>query len=173
MGQGVEAERERAADTVRAALEDAGVEWEQSAPYTFVAVLPGTRKLKTALALTVGAHSLAMSAFVIRHADENHAAFHRWLLERNVRMYGVAFAVDKLGDVYLNGRLPLAAVSAEEIDRILGVVLQTADDSFNTLLEIGFATSIRREWDWRVERGESLRNLEAFARFAAPENRAP
>ncbi|MET7299710.1 YbjN domain-containing protein [Embleya sp. NPDC005575] len=171
MGYVVEAEQDRAAETVRAALKDAGIEWEQSAPTTFVAVLPGTRKLKTALSLTVGAHTLAVSAFVIRHADENHAAFYRWLLERNVRMYGVAFAVDNLGDVYLNGRLPLAAVSVDEVDRILGVVLQAADDSFNTLLEIGFAGSIRREWDWRVERGESLRNLEAFARFAAPENR--
>jgi len=164
-------EQERAAETVRAALQDAGVEWDRPAEGTFVAVLPGTRKLKTTVSLTVHAHTLAISAFVIRHADENHAAVFRWLLERNVRLYGVAFAVDGLGDVYLNGRLPLAAITAEEIDRILGVVLQTADDSFNTLLEIGFATSIRREWDWRVEHGESLKNLEAFARFAAPENR--
>ena len=36
------------------------------------------------------------------------------------------------------------------------------------MLEIGFGTSIRREWDWRVKRGESLRNLEAFAAFADP-----
>jgi putative sensory transduction regulator len=167
----VEAEQETAADIVRASLTDMGVEWEEPKDDTFVATLPGTRKLKTTVALTVNAHTLAVSAFVVRHADENHAAFYRWLLERNVRLYGVAFAVDKLGDVYLNGRLPLAAVTPEEIDRLLGVVLQTSDDSFNTLLELGFANSIRREWDWRVERGESLRNLEAFARFAAPENR--
>ncbi|WP_406283914.1 YbjN domain-containing protein [Embleya sp. NBC_00896] len=165
------AQQDQAAETVRAALKDAGVEWEQPKPDTFVAVLPGTRKLKTTVALTVNAHTLAVSAFVVRNADENHAAFYRWLLERNVRLYGVAFAVDKVGDVYLNGRLPIGAVTTDEVDRILGVVLQAADDSFNTLLEIGFATSIRREWDWRVERGESLKNLEAFARFAAPENR--
>jgi hypothetical protein len=40
------------------------------------------------------------------------------------------------------------------------------------MLEIGFGTSIRREWDWRVKRGESLKNLEAFAAFADPERRA-
>jgi hypothetical protein len=39
-------------------------------------------------------------------------------------------------------------------------------------LELGFAESIKREWDWRVKRGESLRNLQAFARFADPERRA-
>ena len=58
------------------------------------------------------------------------------------------------------------AVSAEELDRLLGAVLSYADDHFNTMLEIGFGSSIRREWDWRVKRGESLRNLEAFADFA-------
>jgi len=41
-------------------------------------------------------------------------------------------------------------------------VLTYADESFNTILELGFATSIRREWEWRRARGESTRNLEAF-----------
>jgi hypothetical protein len=52
-------------------------------------------------------------------------------------------------------------------------VLTYADEHFNTMLEIGFGTSIRREWDWRVKRGESLRNLEAFAAFADPARRPP
>ncbi len=78
-------------------------------------------------------------------------------------MYGLAFAINKLGDIYLVGRLPLGAVNAIELDRILGSVLQYSDSSFNPLLEIGFASAIRREWAWRVSRGESLSNLEAFA----------
>jgi len=44
----------------------------------------------------------------------------------------------------------------------LGVVATTADDSFNVILELGFAESIRREWVWRRSRGESTANLEAF-----------
>ena len=54
------------------------------------------------------------------------------------------------------------AVTPEEVDRLLGAVLTYADESFNTILELGFATSIRKEWDWRRSRGESTRNLEAF-----------
>ena len=65
----------------------------------------------------------------------------------------------------------LAAVSTEEIDRILGSVLTYADEWFDTALELGFRSSIEKEWDWRVKRGESLRNLEAFRRFAEPANR--
>jgi hypothetical protein len=99
---------------------------------------------------------------VCRNPDENHARVYRWLLERNLRMYAVAFAVDHSGDIYLDARLPLSAVTDDELDRLLGSVLTHADESFNAILELGFATSIRKEWEWRISRGESTRNLEAF-----------
>ena len=63
----------------------------------------------------------------------------------------------------------MSAVTAEEIDRVLGQVLEAVDEDFNTLLELGFSGSIRREWAWRVSRGESLKNLEAFAHLMADE----
>jgi hypothetical protein len=103
--------------------------------------------------------------------DENREQLWAWLLQHNARMYGLSYSIDTVGDVYLTGRLPHAAVTAEEIDRLLGSVLTYADEHFNTMLEIGFGSSIRREWDWRVKRGESLRNLEAFAAFADPARR--
>ena len=84
------------------------------------------------------------------------------MLERNLKLFGVAFAVDHMGDIYLDGRLPLSTVTPEEVDRLLGSVLTYADESFNTLLELGFASAIRKEWEWRRSRGESTRNLEAF-----------
>lgn len=74
----------------------------------------------------------------------------------------MSYAVDQLGDVYVTGRLPLSAVTEAEIDRLLGQVLEAADGSFNTLLELGFASAIRKEYAWRVSRGESTRNLDAF-----------
>ena len=40
---------------------------------------------------------------------------------------------------------------------------ETADDSFNAIVELGFADSIRREWAWRRSRGESTANLAAFS----------
>ncbi len=161
-----------AAEVVRRALKDLEVSWEEPRPRTFVATLPGTHKLSTTVSLVLGEHSLSVNAFVARHPDENHEAVYRWMLERNARMYGVAFAVDQLGDIYLVGRLPLHAVSDEEMDRLLGSVLEYADSSFDALLELGFATSIRREWQWRAKRGESLANLRAFARFADPDRNA-
>ncbi|AWW38892.1 hypothetical protein ADL00_20955 [Streptomyces sp. AS58] len=156
-----EAER-RAAQVIEDVLEDAGIEWESPGPGHYVVKLPGTRKLSTTVSLIVGRHSLSLNAFVIRHPDENDAGVHRWLLERNLKLYGVSYAVDPLGDIYVAGKLPLAAVTADEVDRLLGQVLEAADGSFNTLLELGFASAIRKEYAWRVSRGESTRNLDAF-----------
>jgi Putative bacterial sensory transduction regulator len=135
---------------------------EQVNEKTFLITLPGEKKLQTHCALVVGDHSLGINAFVIRKPDENIAAVHEWLLTKNASMYSVAYAINELGDIYLVGRLPLNAVTEQEIDRVLGAVLQYSDSSFNQLLELGFSTAIRREWAWRVSRGESLANLKAF-----------
>jgi hypothetical protein len=156
------ADVQQAAQVIEGVLKDAELEWESPEPGNYVVKLPGTRKLSTTVSLIVGRHSLSLNAFVVRHPDENQEAVHRWLLERNLKLYGVSYAVDALGDVYLVGKLPLAAVAPDEIDRLLGSVLEAADGSFNTLLELGFASAIRKEYAWRVSRGESTRNLDAF-----------
>jgi Putative bacterial sensory transduction regulator len=150
------------ADTVRAYLDGNEIEYVEDRPGMFSLTLPGEKKLQTPVRLDVGEHALGVHAFVCRNPDENHARVYRWLLERNLRMYAVAFAVDRTGDIYLDARLPLSAVDDDELDRILGSVLSHADESFNAILELGFASSIRKEWEWRISRGESTRNLEAF-----------
>ncbi len=150
------------AQVVRDHLAETGIEYDEVAPGVFSFSLPGERKLQTAVRLDVGAHALGVHAFVCRKPDENHERVYRWLLERNLRMYGVSFALDAVGDIYLDGRLPLASVTPEELDRLLGSVLTYADESFNPILELGFASSIRKEWEWRKLRGEPTRNLEAF-----------
>ena len=103
-----------------------------------------------------------MHAFVCRRPDENHERVYEWLLQRNLKLYAVSFAIDHVGDIYLDARLPLVAVEPDELDRLLGAVLSAADESFNTLLELGFSTAIRKEWEWRTARGEPTHNLEAF-----------
>ena len=155
-------EQVRAAEVVRATLADGDLEWQEISNGVFTVVLPGEKKLQTPVRLDVGRHALGVHAFVARHPDENHERVYRWLLERNLKLFGVAFAVDHLGDIYLDGRLPLSTVSPDEVDRLLGAVLTYADESFNTILELGFASSIRKEWEWRIARGESTKNLEAF-----------
>lgn len=156
------ATRALAIATIEEFLDSHDIEHERTGE-SFYLTLPGERKLETHCALVVGDHSISINAFVIRRPDENQAQVHDWLLRRNANMYCVAFATNELGDIYLVGRLPFASISERELDRVIGAVLQYSDSAFNPLLEIGFKSAIRREWAWRVSRGESLANLAAFA----------
>jgi hypothetical protein len=150
-----------AVEVVQEALEELGLPWVRRGD-TFTVTLPGEHKLTTECALEVGAHSVQVRAFVARAPEQDADRVHRWLLERNLRLGGVAFCVDHLGDVYLVGRLPVSGLAAETVDQLLGVVAETVDTSFDPIVAMGFADSIRREWAWRRARGEPTTNLAAF-----------
>jgi hypothetical protein len=160
-----------AVQTIERALAGQELEWQRLDDTTFAVALPGEKRLKTACVLSVGKHALHLEAFVMRAPEENRERVYSWLLQRNARMYCLAWTIDGTGDVYLTGRLPLHAVTADELDRLLGSVLENADGSFNALLEMGFASSIRREWAWRVKNDQPLANLAAFAHLAPNEVR--
>lgn len=155
-------------------LDERELDYQRHGDQAFLVTLPGTARLQTPTWLILGEHSLRVGAFVCRRPDENHAEVYHFLLTRNTRLYGVHYALDKVGDIHLVGRIAPEAVTADELDRLLGQVLEAADGDFNTLLELGFATSIRREYAWRTDRGESTANLRAFEHlFDSPDGEHP
>jgi len=156
----------RASEVIRAYAVANSISIEEPRPGVFVLVLPGERKQQTTVLLALDPLAVAINAFVVRKPDENAEAVYRWLLERNGAIYAVAYSLDHLGDIYLTGRVPLRHFDEAELDAILGSVLENSDGAFNQLLELGFASAIRREWEWRISRGESTRNLAAFSHLA-------
>jgi hypothetical protein len=154
---------------IKSTLDEREIAYDRPEPGKFFVTLPGTKKLQTNCWLIVGEHALVVEAFVCRRPDEAHEEVYRFLLRRNAKLYGVHYTIDGVGDIYLLGRVGLHAVTPDELDRLLGQVLEAADGDFNVLLEIGFASSIRREWEWRTSRGESLANLKAFEHLARPD----
>jgi hypothetical protein len=165
-----------AAESVRRFLDEAGIQWELGGREgELVVTLPGEKKLTTVCSLVVGEHSLSISAFVVRNPDENHEAVYAYLLRRNLKLPGLAYGIDKCGDVFVTGRVPLEAANAAYLDQIFGVVLDAADGAFNELLAMGFLESMKKEWAWRISRGESTRNLDAFRHLleTAPEGPPP
>nr|WP_280270719.1 YbjN domain-containing protein [Nocardia wallacei] len=150
------------AQLIEDTLREREVDYTREGEDVFIVVLPGERKLKTSVMLTVGKHGVRVECFVCRKPDENFEGVYKFLLRRNRRLYGVAYTLDRVGDIYLVGRFATHTVTADELDRIFGQILEAVDADFNVLLELGFAESIRREWKWRVSRGESLKNLRAF-----------
>jgi hypothetical protein len=159
-----------ALETLTAYLDASGLRHEPGARDGEVVVdLPGEKKLTTVASVLVGDSALSAVAFVIRNPDENHADVYRYLLRKNLRLPGAAYAIDKSGDVYVVARLPLTAVDEESLDALFGVLLDAADAHFNELLALGFLSSMKKEWEWRISRGESLRNLAAFRRLLEQE----
>jgi hypothetical protein len=155
-------DRGRLISLIEKTLDERDLDYQRHGEQAFLVTLPGTARLQTPTWLILGEHSLRVGAFVCRRPDENHTEVYHFLLTRNTRLYGVHYALDKVGDIHLVGRIAPESVTADELDRLLGQVLEAADGDFNTLLKLGFADSIRKEWAWRTDRGESLANLQAF-----------
>ena len=101
--------------------------------------LPGERRLKTNTILSIGEHSVRVEAFVCRKPDENHEGVYRFLLKRNRRLYGVAYTLDNVGDIYLVGRMALASVDGVEIDRVLGSGARSGRQRLQYVAGVGFS----------------------------------
>lgn len=142
-------------------------------PYTdagdnVVVVLPGEKKLKTNCILIPQEGMFRLEAFVCRRVEEAQHEVYALLLHENRRSFGVHYTLDSNDDIYLVGQLP-DSTTADDMQRILGQVLERADRDFNRILERGFASSIRHEWAWRLSRGEPTMNLAAFAHLRPSE----
>ena len=160
---------------LREVLDESGIDYTRKSSggaksEHVIVELPGERKLKTTVLLTAGTHGVRVEAFVCRRPDEEFEAVYRYLLKRNRRLYAVAYTLDNAGDIYLVGRISAEALTRDEVDRVLGQVLEAADGDFNQILEIGFLTSIKREWAWRAARGEPMKNLAAFEHLIDPDD---
>ena len=68
-------------------LREREIEYTRPTEETFVVVLPGERKLKTTVLLTVGKHGVRIESFVCRKPDENFEGVYKFLLRRNRRLY--------------------------------------------------------------------------------------
>lgn len=150
-------------DALTGLLDEAEVDYQISNGVAVV-VLPGEKRLKTNALFIPQDGMFRVEAFVCRAVEEAQAEVYRLLLQHNRKAFGVHYTLDNNNDIYLAGQLP-DSVTAQDIQRVLGQILELADGDFNHILEIGFESSIRREWKWRLKRGEPTFNLEAFQRL--------
>ncbi|MGF7238401.1 MAG: YbjN domain-containing protein [Frankia sp.] len=145
------AERSRLDRVIQDALDDISLDYERAGEGSYLVALEGEHKLKTMTWLVVQDSTLLVEAFFMRKPAENPGGTYAFLLGRNARTYGVHFSVDRTGDVFLTGRLPLAAVTPDEIDRILGCTRTYSDENFDPAVALGFAGAIEREKAWRAK----------------------
>ncbi|MDH3607115.1 MAG: YbjN domain-containing protein [Acidimicrobiia bacterium] len=86
----------------------------------------------------VGERTVGFEAYVLPNPPGGHQEVYRQLLSRNQRMWRTHFAIDRDGDVFLVGRVPLSDFTPTTIDEVLGAVYEAVELSFRSLIEAGF-----------------------------------
>ena len=134
-------------------LVDAGLPVEVVGEDRFLTELAGEHKRTIPVLLHIDERSLKVSSLLAGRPDEQHDVVHRLLLHRNQRPTPVHFAIDDEGDLLLVGRVPLTVLDDRALDELLGLVLAMADDVFDRVLTLGFASSVDAEQRWRAREG--------------------
>ena len=131
------------------ALTELGAPFERVETGAYLVTLQGVRRPSTLVWLLAGEQAVAVEAFVLHvlpGACPDPAPLHRHLLARNLRLRGVHYGLDgsndKGGDLFLTGSLPLAAVTADDLDRLLGEVLQLLERDADALLELAYGSGL-------------------------------
>jgi hypothetical protein len=62
------------------------------------------------------------------------------LLRRNDTLVGAHFSIGDESAIYVRGQLPDAAVTPDELDRVLGTLYTTVEANFRALVRLGFAS---------------------------------
>lgn len=135
---------------VEAFLADTELRVERIDDGRWFLVLAGERKLGIGVHLQVGDRTLRVESFFMRAPEEQHGRLFRDLLLRQASSYVLRFTLDENGDLFVVGQVPLLAVTPEEVDRIVGSILELCDGAYLPSVEIGFASSLAAERAWRA-----------------------
>ena len=106
--------------------------------------LRGEEKEHITVWLTLGQRTLQYEAYVMPAPEENVAKVYEMVLRRNAKLVGAHFAIGVEDALFLRGELPVAAVCAEEVDRVVGSIYAYAEQSFPALIRLGYASRFDR-----------------------------
>jgi hypothetical protein len=89
--------------------------------------------------ITLGQRTVRYETYVMPAPEDNVAELMDLLLRRNDSLVGAHFSIGDESAVYLRGELPDVAVTADELDRVLGTLYAIVEANFVALLRLGFA----------------------------------
>jgi len=141
------------AETIESFLANAEIPFKRVGENEWGAQLRGDRKLTIPLGIAVHGDRVVFESFFMRRPQENADRFYEMLLRRNARTFGVHFAVDAQGDVFLVGAWPVSSLTDDALDRIIGSILIESDGLFDTAIGIGFESYFKADMEWRARGG--------------------
>ena len=121
----------------KAAREGNPIHIDEEPPLIRARFLGETRDFTT-IWFTVGSRTLQYETYALPAPEDNAASVYGYLMRWNRRLYLASFGLDADGEVYLSGRIPLSAVTVEEVDHIVGQVYAAVEATFRTALRLGF-----------------------------------
>ncbi len=106
---------------------------------------PGLRMAQTSRDFTtiwfdVGERTVAVEAYLVPPPTHSREEVYRQCLVRNLRSWPVSIAMDRNGDLYVIGRIPLEIFDAAALDQIVGAVYELVEVAFRPLVRAGFAS---------------------------------
>ena len=109
-------------------------------PLRWYVRMRGDEKEHITVWLALGQRTLRYEAYVMPAPQENIERVYEHALRRNEKFVGAHFAIGVEDALFLRGELPVVAVTAAEIDRIIGSMYAYAEQTFPTLIRLGFAS---------------------------------
>jgi hypothetical protein len=103
----------------------------------------GEEKAIITVWLTLGQRTLQFETYFMPAPEENVAACYEYLLRASARLFAMRFAIGLEDAVYLVGQMPLPAVDADELDRIIGSAYAYSEQYFRPAMSIGYASRFR------------------------------
>jgi len=97
----------------------------------------------TTIYLDLHQRTLRYEVYFLPDPPANHLELYRFLLQRNHSLYGARFSVGPDGDVYLTGRVALEHLTAEELDRVIGVLYELVETWFQPVLRLAYGRPAR------------------------------
>lgn len=142
------------AELLEGFFQRAGIAFKRAGELRWAAQLRGERKLTIPIMVVIRGDRISFESFFMRKPHENLDRFYDLLLRRNMRAYGVHFALDAVGDVYLVGSRALVGLDEAELDRVVGSILIEADGLFDAAIGIGFASYLEADMAWRARNAQ-------------------
>lgn len=107
--------------------------------------IPGSARRWIPLEIEVGKRSVKLTSHVIIEPEERPVDVYKLLLRHNHSADGVSFSYEgKEGVICLVARIPGAELTEDKLDRCVGRIVETTEETFRSILQIGFGSRLRK-----------------------------
>lgn len=117
----------------------AAVERIDGDPHWFVRV-NGEEKSVFTVWFILRQRSLFVETYFMPAPEEQHALVYEFLLRRNLKIFGMSFAIGGEDAIYLTGEIHNHEVCDAELDRLLGTAYMLTEQCFRPAMRLGYAS---------------------------------